>query len=128
MLLSKLPPELQLIASRKVAEEDWNLAPLLKIIKEEIAACERVQTKPSQAAQPQGQRKNPEQNFPTATTLVSNMASSALMCCFCQQPHPPAKCTTLTQIETRKQILKQSGRCFRCLRKGHIGRECCSTI
>ena len=28
VLLNKLPPELQLIASRKVAEEDWNLAPL----------------------------------------------------------------------------------------------------
>ena len=127
VLLNKLPPELQLIASRKVAEEDWNLVPLLKIIEDEIAARERVQTKPSQVAQPQGQRKNPEQNFPTATTQVSNMAPSALMCCFCQQAHPPAKCTTVTQIEARKQILKQSGRCFRCLRKGHIGRECRSS-
>ena len=60
VLLIKLPPELQLIANRKVAEEDRNLVPLLKIIEEEIGARERVQTKPSQAAQPQGQRKNPE--------------------------------------------------------------------
>ena len=128
VLLNKLPSELQLIASRKIPEGGWSLDPLLKIIEEEIAARERVQTKPSQPGQPQGQRKNSEQNLPTATTLMSNAAPSAFMCCFCQQPHPPAKCTTVTQIEARKQILKRNGRCFRCLRKGHIGRECRSTI
>ena len=79
VVLNKLPPELQLIASRKVAEEDWNLALLLKIIEDEIAARERVQTKPSQVAQPQGQRKNPEQIF-------------QLLLLWCQIWHPLHSC------------------------------------
>ena len=30
----------------------------------------------------------------------------------------------VTQIEARKQILLKAGRCFGCLRTGHIAREC----
>ena len=30
----------------------------------------------------------------------------------------------MTQSEARKQILKKSGRCFCCLKRGHISREC----
>ena len=52
---------------------------------------------------------------------MSNAAPSAFMCC-------SAKCTTVTQIEARKQILKRNGHCFCCLRKGHIGRECRSSV
>ena len=123
ILLNKLPPDLQLMASRKIPEGGWNFDPLLRIIEEELTASERVQPKASQSGQPQ-QRRNSEQNFPTATALMSNAAPSAIMCCFCQQPHPSAKCTTVAQVEARKQILKGSGRCFRCLRRGHIAREC----
>ena len=57
VLLNKLPSELQLIVSRKIPEGGWSLDPLLKIIEEKIAGRERVQTKPSQPGQPQGQQK-----------------------------------------------------------------------
>ena len=30
----------------------------------------------------------------------------------------------MTQVDARKQILRSSGRCFICLRKGHISRDC----
>ena len=46
VLLNKLPPDLQLMASRKFPEGDLNLTPLLKIIGEEIEARERVQSRP----------------------------------------------------------------------------------
>ena len=31
------------------------------------------------------------------------------------------------QVEARKQLLHQNGRCFSCLRKGHLSRDCRST-
>lgn len=33
-------------------------------------------------------------------------------------------CKVVTQPEARKQILRKSGRCFVCLRPGHVSREC----
>ena len=125
VLLNKLPPDLQLMASRKFPEGDLDLTPLLKIIGGEIEAWERVQSKPPNQA---NQRRNAEQHLPTATTLVSNVVPSQPTCCFCQKPHPPSKCTTVTQVEARKQILKRSGRCFCCLKRGHLSRKCRSSI
>ena len=74
------------------------------------------------------QRRNAEQHLPTATTLVSNVVPSQPTCCFCQKLHPPSKCTTVTQVEARKQILKRSGWCFCCLKRDHLSRECRSSI
>lgn len=124
VILSKLPSDLQLIISRRSSESPRDLIPLLKAIEEEIEARERLQPKPNS---PQ-QRKAPEQQLSTATTLVSNTVPSVVSCCYCQQHHPSGSCTTVTQVDARKQILKRSGRCFCCLKRGHLGRDCCSTV
>ena len=42
VLIARLPSELQLIVSRNVSEEDWNLDELLHVVEEEVVACERV--------------------------------------------------------------------------------------
>jgi len=42
VLINKLPPDLQLIVSRKVPEADWELKTLMSTIEEEIVASERL--------------------------------------------------------------------------------------
>ena len=42
VLINKTPPELQLILSRKVSEEDWNLQTLMAAIEEEVIARKRL--------------------------------------------------------------------------------------
>ena len=42
----------------------------------------------------------------------------------CQQKHEPQHCQTLTKIETRKSIMRKKGKCFLCLRDGHVLRNC----
>ena len=125
VLLNKLPSDLRLIVSRKVPESDWNLDSLLKIVEEEIVARERVEPKrvEQKPSQPPPRRSS-ERSPSTATTLVASSSPSSPTCCYCQQPHPSNSCSNVTQIDARKQILKGSGRCFCCLRKGHISREC----
>ena len=124
VILNKLPSDLQLIISRHSSEPHQDLIPLLKAIEEEIEARERVQPKPHLSQQ----RRTSEQQLPTATTLVSNTVPSVVSCCYCQQPHPSGTCTTVTQVDARRQILKRSGRCFCCLKRGHLGRDCRSTV
>ena len=75
--------------------------------------------------QSQTQQSRQTERVPsTATALVSGTVSTTPSCSYCQQVHSSNNCKVVTLVEERKQILKSSGRCFTCLRKGHISRTC----
>ena len=121
VLLNKLPQELRLIVNQKTG--DVGLDQLLKEVEQEIDARERAQaTQPNPNQSTRKSRKQPH----TAATLLSG--NSPANCCYCQQQHATEACTTVKGIEDRKQILRKSGRCFVCLRRGHICRECQSRL
>jgi len=111
VLITKLPVDLQLIVSRKVSDSDWNLDPLMEVI-EEIIARERLGVNQSRPPARRNEYKSP----PTATTLVSGETSSnTTPCCDCNQLHLPTNCSTVVQVEARKQSLCRSGRCLLCV-------------
>ena len=63
-----------------------------------------------------------------AMALISgNPSSSQPVCCYCSQPHKSLNCKSVVQTSARKQIMKKSGCCFICLKKGHLSRECRSS-
>jgi hypothetical protein len=48
---------------------------------------------------------------------------------FCNCPgHRHIDCKKVTDINERKELLGKYGRCYNCLRKGHLARECKITI
>jgi len=123
VLITKLPADLQLIVSRKVSDTDWNLDPLMEVI-EEIIARDRLGVNQSHPPARRNEYKSP----PTATTLVSGETSGITTpCCYRDQLHLPTNCSTVVEVEARKQALRRSGRYFPCLRKGHFSRNCRST-
>jgi len=61
---------------------------------------------------------------PTGAALMTTVLPA---CCYYGNAHKPVACDTVVQVSTRKQILKKSGRCFICLRKGHLSSDCKST-
>ncbi len=122
VLLNKLPQELRLIVSRK--SSDMDLDELLKEVEKEIDARERAQ--PTQPHSSQLTVKKPREQPRTAATLFSGNPTAN--CCYCQQQHAAEACTIVKGVEDRKRILRRSGRCFVCLRRGHIGRDCRSRL
>ena len=120
VLLSKLPQELRLIVARHTSDSDRNLDNLMKAMESEIEVRERATTDSTQPG------RKPSKEQPTAATLLSRSVGPS--CCYCQQGHPSSGCQVVTQTDTRKQILRRTGRCFICLRRGHISRECRSTM
>lgn len=121
VLLNKLPPELRLIISRKAPDFTLDMDSLLKFVEEELIARERTHN-PIQLPS----RRSQDKSRSTATTLFSGAQPpiSGLTCCYYQQPHSSTDCSSVPSIGARKQILRANGRCFSCLRKGHIGRNC----
>ena len=118
--MKRIPQEIALIVSREVKEDSWNLDDLLKIIERKIQASERT----TQDAN--GTARRPNREPATATALLTDNSVSAL-CCFCNKPHASQTCRTVSTTEQRKQCLRHLGRCFVCLKRGHIGKDCRSS-
>lgn len=96
----------------------------MEAIEEEIIARERIDMSTVHQPTPRREARTPY----TAMTLVSgNTLGMTVPCCYCNQFHAPTNCDTVIEVEARKQLLRKSGRCFSCLKRGHLGRNCRSS-
>ena len=125
VLLNKLPQELRLIVSRKTADNEWDLDRLMKVVEEEIEARERAATTSSQSSHNHLTKRHPK-DLPTATALTS--ATTDPRCSYCGQSHSSSDCKSITDPAERKKVLMKAGRCFVCLRRHHLSRDCRSTL
>ena len=60
----------------------------------------------------------------TASALVASNESSQCNCVYCGKSHYSWKCFVVTDVSSRKAILRKKGRCFTCLQCNHISRYC----
>ena len=125
------PPSKGLIISRAVDQPEWDLDVLLKAFDSEIEArerCEPIGTNPTDTSTPKkllpGQTSK-DKDISTGAALTNQTEKPApVSCTFCKQGHPSTNCSTVTDINSRKSLLKQQGRCFVCLRRNHLARNC----
>ena len=122
ILMSRLPQELRLIVSRELHEEEWKFETMMEIFQREIEARERSAGTPPPSFKRQSQTNPP----PTALSLTAG-ASTQIACVYCGQPHASDACQTVRTPQERKQVLRANGRCFVCLRRNHISRNCRSS-
>ena len=123
VFIQKLPSELRLTVTRKVPADEWNMTRIMEVLLAELEARERASlSKSSQGTFAFKRGKD----FPTAATFTGGSQSG---CCFCQrEDHTPAQCTKVTGIDERKRMIREQGRCFVCLRPGHISKHCRSSM
>ncbi|KAL9976468.1 hypothetical protein ACROYT_G013775 [Oculina patagonica] len=135
VIMGKIPQELRLILSREASNE-WDLDTIMKSFTEELRIRERCALGPV-TEQERSKEKHgfglgfrPGQNRrpPTSSTLFSSNEGPPLnkdtWCTFCNGPHPTTRCAVVTDPEARKKILRRKGKCFGCLRSGHLSRDC----
>ena len=98
----------------------------MKIVEEELTARERTTSSAPTTTTFSRRGQDKDKSRPTATSLFAGAQSQAPApaCCYCQNPHPSIDCSTVPSASARRQVLRTSGRCFNCLRKGHLGRDC----
>ena len=119
VVMNKLPQEIRVSISNEVTGESLDLEAIMKIVEKEISARERATATVSVTSPV---KKQPREGSVTASALLSN--NSSIACSFCSQPHPSSDCGSVTDVGERKWILVKAGRCYNCLKKGHIGRDC----
>ena len=122
MLLNKLPQELCIIVSREIQGDVWELGHLLELIEKELEARERATANTNRETWPHYQTNKFSKPQPSISTLQTGGTSPT--CTYCQQSHTSNSCTNVSNITARIDIIKRSGRCFLCLRKNHLSRDC----
>ena len=129
VIMSKLPEEVRIQIARNTSKDVWEIGELLNVIQKEVEAREVCENIPINAS-----NLNKKHNGPGARDLGSAKALMAsesglknkfpIRCAFCQKPHYSASCEEVRDVSKRKEILKLDNRCFVCLLKGHIMKQC----
>lgn len=122
VVLAKIPHDIRLVVSREMGDGERKLENLMKILLSELQARERAAASDTGTA---GKvRDKTVKLHSTASALLTGGQKALQTCCYCQQPHFSYACTNVACIEERKRILRSAGRCFICLRRGHLARQC----
>ena len=128
VVMSKVPEQIKLIISRAMPENNaWEVDRLLEILKQEIESRERCRYM-SNVTSPKDDRvrrtKSPDDEFTAASLVTDAKREYPITCIYCRRGHSSSRCTVVTDVEARKSILRNKGRCFVCLKSAHIAREC----
>ena len=127
--MSKIPEELRITITRDLATEEWDLKPMLEIFRKKLQIREKCQFIPGHVS-----TREPRANYlpkrhatfePPSTTsaLLTDgipQAQRSSWCTYCKGPHPSSNCTVMTNVAAQKQFIRQRGKCFICLRSGHV--------
>ena len=125
ILMIKLPQEFRLVITREMGNDDWQLDQLLAIFKRELEARERAGAPPVNGNQPLPPKPpNKNKSDPGTTFSLFNGNANGPTCTYCKGKHPSKDCKTVIDVLARKDLLKKYGRCFVCLWKDHISRNC----
>ena len=126
IILEKLPDNLRLQISRKLGRDNWFIDEFLECIKREVSARESYQYL----------KDDPEEDSPyTSSSLYSGKSKHSdakfkkyenkKKCVFCKSDsHYSDKCGFVSDVESRRNILKSNRHCFNCLQQGHIKKDC----
>ena len=128
LIVSKLPEEMRLIVARNLEKNEWNIDKLLCKFKLELEARERCNTIPESSSpkpfENRSGRYRGKLPYSSSTLFSGKGPSSVPYCSYCSKQHTSASCPIVTDVAARRAILRKKGKCFLCLRSGHIIKHC----
>ena len=127
IIMQKLPEEIRIMMSRELSSETWVLKDIMQAFNKELKLREQCtfskDPKPPQDKPPRNGDRG-KQPHSSSALLSDAPPQQSVWCSYCNQAHPSVKCGIITSVEARKQLLRKKGRCFQCLKGGHVARNC----
>ena len=129
VIMSKIPEEMRLIVSRKFKQDTWDIDGMLDAFKTELEARERcfhMQAAGRNERNEEQYRRNKANSTNEESTVSTLHVDKDIICTYCQAKgkHSPIRCDVVTNTSARREILREKGKCFNCLRSAHIARDC----
>eukprot|EP00794_Sanderia_malayensis_P015495 gene15495-biopygen11959 len=126
VVMTRLPSEIAIEVARKTTEDVWDIEEILEIVRKEIEARE-VSTKVKMNDR-RPDRTSQQQVSGTTRAFVTADKQRQIQCFFCKNAHYASNCTVVQDVTKRKELLKNTRRCFLCMKIGHTAKRCQSTI
>jgi len=122
LLKNKLPDEMNMTIARRFRSDIWTLERLMTFLNDELTAYENC--KPVVKSSSEGNRRKGRLDTFTANCLHGQTEQKRTRSClFCSgSDHLASRCKSVTNVATRKDLLRKQGRCIVCLGTGHLGR------
>ena len=117
-LLEKLPEQLRLTITRGEDHHEWNLEQLLDVLGHEVELREEYNRSARHARSPR------DESMKKKHTMHTGKQANHQNCAFCLGGHKHEDCQKVKNVSERKQLLIKFGRCFSCIRKGHLSKDC----
>lgn len=125
IIMAKLPPEIRVHVARNTTEDVWDIESILNVIQNEIEAREIGEKIKAMSSNTEPKRPQLPKIPTTGSFLVdSTPPLPTPTCVYCSEMHFSASRPKITDMCSRKAILKRDKRCFTCLRKKHNSEQC----
>ena len=135
LILEKLPPEAKLVITGNIKENTWDLAKVLGRINLELRA-RKTCTVPKKTEEGKNSAHFDSELLCTGSSLHSGShrsrfqsgnPSKCIKCIFCRGNYWSDKRSVISDVEARKDFLKNEKRCFLCLKPDHLSPNCTKT-
>ena len=122
LLKDKVPDDFLIQIGRRFGTEVWTLDLFMTYFEEELVTAENCLTSLTGSG---GTQKMMYTTSSFYGQVEKPRHSSKPPCVFCsREGHTPSQCKNVSNVRSRKGILRRSGRCFVCLERGHRAMEC----
>ena len=133
IIRSNLPQKFMEHIARQMPPGKWDVSALMEAFKNEVMSKERCI---SSYERDNSSKQNQNGEIFSASALYGQQQGNgwkdkknqrdqqkSFACIFCKGSHFADQCTSVTDVETRKAILRRQNKCFICLKTSHIARE-----
>ena len=132
IVMDKLPPGIRIVISRELTGETWSVGEVTSILslRWDVSAQEySVALSGSIPVHSPKRHDLPQRGKPLHLSATALMPSSqgGPYCVYCGQGHESPSCTAVKSAVARKELLRKTGKCYICLKKRHLSRDCRST-
>ena len=137
-ILSKIPDTIRLEVSKLTRGVDWDYDHVLEVINNELVAREQClfMTGTEGERPSRGDRGSRDRERRGSDRIVTSGASlhggltkkdrpyKQSKCVYCGDSHKSLECDRVTDVDSRRDILRTEKRCYNCLKKGCRVSEC----
>eukprot|EP00112_Aurelia_sp_Birch-Aquarium-sp1_P015934 Seg357.4 transcript_id=Seg357.4/GoldUCD/mRNA.D3Y31 product="hypothetical protein" protein_id=Seg357.4/GoldUCD/D3Y31 len=136
-IMNKLPLDVRIkLTQQKEENEDISMEEVVDGLRKTVKVLEKcgvhstggrdsvIDTRRPREKKQQEDGRFPRSTISSGATLVNTETDKREKCTFCLGAHLSLDCKKYPHVRVRKEILQKYKKCYKCLKKGHMVKDC----